>query len=83
MFRYTLHLPVETLNNPFLALVTIEIIESFMQMVGYQGVVDKVNAFYTKFLAQPWQTMFKIRATDDYKEYEMVFVNVAVPMNQP
>nr|GEY63109.1 hypothetical protein [Tanacetum cinerariifolium] len=28
--------------------------------VGYQGVVDKVSAFYTKFLAQPWQTMFKV-----------------------
>ncbi|GJT63823.1 hypothetical protein Tco_1015303 [Tanacetum coccineum] len=27
--------------------------------VGYQGVVDKVSAFYTKFLAQPWQTKFK------------------------
>nr|GEY68022.1 hypothetical protein [Tanacetum cinerariifolium] len=25
----------------------------------------------------------EIRATDDYKEYETVFVNVAVPMNQP
>ncbi|GJW50145.1 hypothetical protein Tco_0091496 [Tanacetum coccineum] len=25
----------------------------------------------------------EIRATDDYKEYEKVFVNVAVPMNQP
>nr|GEY90266.1 hypothetical protein [Tanacetum cinerariifolium] len=27
--------------------------------VGYQGVIDKVSAFYTKNLAQPWQTMFK------------------------
>ncbi|GKB40943.1 hypothetical protein Tco_0885885 [Tanacetum coccineum] len=117
--------------------------------VGYQGIVVKVSAFYTKFLAQPWQTMFKkkdviqyprftkliiadlmkkypsisprleedyhsikddislvsvyttgnvtvqgmlipyafltdeIRATDDYKEYETVFVGVVVPMNQP
>ncbi|GKE58779.1 hypothetical protein Tco_1497964, partial [Tanacetum coccineum] len=25
----------------------------------------------------------EIRATNDYKEYEMVFVRVAVPMNQP
>ncbi|GKB57150.1 hypothetical protein Tco_0913336 [Tanacetum coccineum] len=144
------------------------------RLVGYQGVVDKVSAFYMKFLAQPWQTMFKvfnhclttrtsghdqtkinilqlfhfvvnhinvdyatllwwdfsnyvfqkkdviqyprftkliiadlmkkfpsisprleedfhsikddipwICATDDYKEYEMVFIGVAVPMNQP
>nr|GEX16827.1 hypothetical protein [Tanacetum cinerariifolium]GEX16828.1 hypothetical protein [Tanacetum cinerariifolium]GEX16829.1 hypothetical protein [Tanacetum cinerariifolium]GEX16830.1 hypothetical protein [Tanacetum cinerariifolium] len=28
-------------NNPFVALVNIEIIESYMHMVGYQGVVDK------------------------------------------
>ncbi|GJV11177.1 hypothetical protein Tco_1352718 [Tanacetum coccineum] len=100
-----------------------------VDMVGYQGVVDKVSAFYTKNLAQPWQTMFKkfseilqrieedyhsikddiplvsvyttgdvrvrgmlildaflteeIRAIDDFKEYETVFMNVDVPMNQP
>ncbi|GJU08515.1 hypothetical protein Tco_1124945 [Tanacetum coccineum] len=147
-----------------------------VDMVGYQGVVDKVSAFYMKNLAQPWQTMFKvfnhclttrtfghdqtninilqmfhavinqtngdyatllwwdfmnnmkqkkeaiqieedshsinddiplvsvyttgdvcvqgmlipdeflteeIRSTDDFKEYEMVFMNVDVPMNQP
>ncbi|GJY96338.1 hypothetical protein Tco_0513248 [Tanacetum coccineum] len=28
--------------------------------VGYQGVVEKVSAFYMNFLAQPWQTMFKV-----------------------
>ncbi|GJT98902.1 retrovirus-related pol polyprotein from transposon TNT 1-94 [Tanacetum coccineum] len=59
MFRDTLHLLVETPDNPFVAPVNIEIIEYFMQSVGYQDVVDKVSAFYTKFLAQPWQTMFK------------------------
>ncbi|GJR47147.1 retrovirus-related pol polyprotein from transposon TNT 1-94 [Tanacetum coccineum] len=53
MFHDTLHLPVETPDNPFVAPVNIEIIESFMQSVGYQSVVDKVSAFYTKFLAQP------------------------------
>ncbi|GJY43065.1 hypothetical protein Tco_0431278 [Tanacetum coccineum] len=140
MFCDTLHLPVETLDNPFVTPVTIEIIESFMQRVSYQGVVDKVSAFYTKFLDQPWQTMFKvfnrrlttrtsghdqtkinilqlfhavvnrknvdyaallwnvtvrgmlisdaflteeIRVIDDYKEYETVFVNIVVLMNQP
>ncbi|GJR35600.1 hypothetical protein Tco_1211284 [Tanacetum coccineum] len=31
-----------------------------VDMVGYQGVVDKVSAFYTKYLAQPWQTIFKV-----------------------
>ncbi|GKC57604.1 hypothetical protein Tco_1085202 [Tanacetum coccineum] len=98
MFHDTLKLPVETPDNPFIAPVNIKVIESFMQTVGYQGVVDKVSTFYTKFLAQLWQTMFKvfnrmpipdafltdeIRATDYYKEYEMVFFRVEVPMNQP
>ncbi|GKB21253.1 hypothetical protein Tco_0855176 [Tanacetum coccineum] len=60
MFRDTLHLPVETPENPFVALAEIHIIEAFMNRVGYQGVVDKVSAFFTKNLAQPWQTMFKV-----------------------
>ncbi|GJS24226.1 hypothetical protein Tco_0452858 [Tanacetum coccineum] len=42
MFRDTLKLPVETPYNPFITLVTIKTIESFMQTVGYQGVVDKL-----------------------------------------
>ncbi|GJT89536.1 hypothetical protein Tco_1078381 [Tanacetum coccineum] len=28
--------------------------------VGYQGVVDKVSAFFMKNLAQSWETMFKV-----------------------
>ncbi|GJU63633.1 hypothetical protein Tco_1245468 [Tanacetum coccineum] len=60
MFRDTLKLPVETQDNLFIALVTIRTAELFMQTVGYQGVLDKVSAFFTKFLAQPWQTMFKV-----------------------
>ncbi|GJX83671.1 hypothetical protein Tco_0333152 [Tanacetum coccineum] len=60
MFRDTLHLPVETPENPFVAPANINTIETFMNRVGYQGVVDKVSAFYTKNLAQPWQTMFKV-----------------------
>ncbi|GKE40883.1 hypothetical protein Tco_1464288 [Tanacetum coccineum] len=154
MFRDTLHLPVETPENPFVAPANIHTIEVFMNRVGYQGVVDKVSAFYTKNLAQPWQTMFKvfnrclttrtsghdqtkinilqlfhvvlnqtqsiqyprfiklivvdlmkkfpniskrideyyhsikddiplIQETNDFKEYETVFMKVDVPMNQP
>nr|GEW49377.1 hypothetical protein [Tanacetum cinerariifolium] len=137
-FRVTLHLPVETPKNLFVAPVNIQTIEAFMNKVSYQGVVDKVSAFYMKNLAQPWQTMFKvfnrylttrtsghdqtkinilqlfhavinrtnvdyatllwiieeyhsikddipleIHATDDFKEYETVFVGVDVLMNQP
>ncbi|GJY62293.1 hypothetical protein Tco_0462950 [Tanacetum coccineum] len=60
MFRDTLHLPMETLENLFVAPANIITIETFMQIFGYQGVVDKVSAFYMKNLAQPWQTMFKV-----------------------
>ncbi|GKC21941.1 hypothetical protein Tco_1024091 [Tanacetum coccineum] len=66
MFRDVLYFPMETLENPFVAPVNIEIIEAFMNMVGYQGVIDK-----------------EIRATGDFKEYETVFMNVDVLMNQP
>ncbi|GKE36775.1 hypothetical protein Tco_1460180, partial [Tanacetum coccineum] len=62
MFRDTLHLPVETPATPFVAPANIHTIEAFMNRVGYQGVVDKVSAFFAKNLAQPWQTMFKFHA---------------------
>ncbi|GJW20172.1 hypothetical protein Tco_0030794 [Tanacetum coccineum] len=52
-------LPMKTPDNPFIAPSTIEYIQPFMKIVGSQGEVDKVNAFFTKCLAQPWQTMFK------------------------
>ncbi|GJW20224.1 hypothetical protein Tco_0030846 [Tanacetum coccineum] len=51
---------LETPKNPFVAPANIHTIEAFMNRVGYQGVVDKVSAFFTKNLAQPWQTMFKV-----------------------
>ncbi|GJX87511.1 hypothetical protein Tco_0339525, partial [Tanacetum coccineum] len=51
MFRVTLHLPVETPENPFVSPVNIQTIEAFMNRISYQGVVDKVSAFYTKNLA--------------------------------
>nr|GEW35874.1 copia protein [Tanacetum cinerariifolium] len=60
MFCDTLHLPVETPDNRIIAPVTVKNIKSFMQMISYQGVLDKVNAFFMKFPAQPWQTMFKV-----------------------
>ncbi|GJW50625.1 hypothetical protein Tco_0091976, partial [Tanacetum coccineum] len=60
ILRDTLKLPVDNPDNPFVPPVNIEIIESFMHTVGYQGVVDKVSGFYTNFLAQLWQTMFKV-----------------------
>ncbi|GKB36092.1 hypothetical protein Tco_0881034 [Tanacetum coccineum] len=49
-------------SSTFLALVLSlrNLVQAFMNKVGYQGGVDKVSAFYTKNLAQPWQTMFKV-----------------------
>nr|GEU89586.1 hypothetical protein [Tanacetum cinerariifolium] len=37
--------------------------------ISYQGVVDKVSAFYSKFLAQPWQTMFKKKDVIQYPRF--------------
>ncbi|GKD05501.1 hypothetical protein Tco_1180475, partial [Tanacetum coccineum] len=51
--------PVETPDTLFVAPANIHTIEAFMNIVGYQGVIDKVSAFFTKNLAQPWQTTFK------------------------
>nr|GEW68329.1 hypothetical protein [Tanacetum cinerariifolium] len=42
MFRDILHLLVETPENLFVAPVNIETIETFMNKVGYLGVVDKI-----------------------------------------
>ncbi|GJY72020.1 hypothetical protein Tco_0475723 [Tanacetum coccineum] len=42
---YILQLPVETPDNPFVAPINIETIKVSMNKVGYQGVVDKKEAF--------------------------------------
>nr|GEW94133.1 putative reverse transcriptase domain-containing protein [Tanacetum cinerariifolium] len=41
MFHDTLYFLVETLGNPFITPINIKVIETFIQKVGYQGVVDK------------------------------------------
>ncbi|GJZ48030.1 hypothetical protein Tco_0601862 [Tanacetum coccineum] len=46
-------LPVETPKQPFILPTSLEYIQPFLKIVGYQGLVDKVIAFYTKNLAQP------------------------------
>nr|GEV84532.1 retrovirus-related Pol polyprotein from transposon TNT 1-94 [Tanacetum cinerariifolium] len=74
MFRDTLHLLVETPDNPFIAPVNIKVIEFFMQKVGYQGVVDKISTFYTKFLAQPWHTMFKKKNVITYPRFTKLII---------
>nr|GEW09060.1 hypothetical protein [Tanacetum cinerariifolium] len=64
MFRATLKLPVETPDNPFVAPVTIEIIESFMNRVGYQVVVDNDYIQYPCFT--------KLIIDDLMKKYETI-----------
>ncbi|GJT30604.1 hypothetical protein Tco_0910879 [Tanacetum coccineum] len=69
MFRDTLHLPVETPDTPFVTPANIHTIKAFMNRVGYQGVVDKVSAFFTKNRAQPCQTMFKKKEAIQYPRF--------------
>ncbi|GJZ58475.1 hypothetical protein Tco_0613969 [Tanacetum coccineum] len=60
MLRATHKLPVETTEQPFIEPANLKFIQPFLKIVSYQHLVDKVSAFYTKNLAQPWQTMFKV-----------------------
>nr|GEV37792.1 hypothetical protein [Tanacetum cinerariifolium] len=60
MFCSTLKLQVETLKLPFIPPATLEDIQQFLKITGYQGLLDMVSAFYTKNLTQPWKTMFKV-----------------------
>nr|GEY20404.1 putative RNA-directed DNA polymerase [Tanacetum cinerariifolium] len=102
MFRDTLHLPVETPDNQFIAPVTIRNIKSFMQ-TKYPSIPQRLDEDYHSikddilFLSvySTRHVLFRgmqipdafltneICATDDYKEYETVFVRVEVLMNQP
>nr|GEU70869.1 copia protein [Tanacetum cinerariifolium] len=57
MFLDTLYLPMETPDNLFIALVNIKIIESFMQRVCYQGVVDKKFPFIPQSLDEDYYSI--------------------------
>ncbi|GJT98484.1 hypothetical protein Tco_1094002 [Tanacetum coccineum] len=119
MFRDILYLPVETPENPFVEPANINTIETFMNRVGYQGVVDELiiadlmkkfpnipkrleedyhsikddvplvsvyttgNVLVRGMLIPDALLTAEIRETDDFKEYETVFMKVAVLMNQP
>ncbi|GJS49576.1 hypothetical protein Tco_0599697 [Tanacetum coccineum] len=105
MFKDTLHLPVETPENPFVAPANIHTIEAFMNRVGYQGVVDKKFPNIPKRLGEDYHSIkddvllvsvytmgnvlvrgmlipdalltTEIRETDDFKEYDTVFMKTA------
>nr|GEU64626.1 hypothetical protein [Tanacetum cinerariifolium] len=99
MFRDTMYLPVETLQNPFVETANIQTIEAFMNRVGYQGVVDiKKEAIqyhhFIKLIIADLMMKFSNapkRLEEDYHsikddvtlEYEKVFMMVDVPMEQP
>nr|GEV20363.1 reverse transcriptase domain, reverse transcriptase zinc-binding domain protein [Tanacetum cinerariifolium] len=60
MFCSTLNVPMENPAHPFIAPTTLKFIQPFLKISSYQGLVDKVIAFYMKNLAQLWQTMLKV-----------------------
>nr|GEU69579.1 hypothetical protein [Tanacetum cinerariifolium] len=99
MFRDTLKLPVETPDNPFVTPITIKTIESLMQTVGYEGVVDKKKNViqYHQFikliivdLIEKYPSIPR-RHDEDYHsikddtllKYEPVLFEVDILMNQP
>ncbi|GJT51642.1 hypothetical protein Tco_0977799 [Tanacetum coccineum] len=108
IFRDTLHLPVETLENPFIAPVNIKTMFKVFnrclttQTSGHDQtkinilhlfhvVVNRVHVDYAALLWWDflnWMLISdafltnKIHATDDYAEYETVFVKVVVPTIQ-
>ncbi|GJW77358.1 retrovirus-related pol polyprotein from transposon TNT 1-94 [Tanacetum coccineum] len=53
-------LPVETHGHPFIKPANMKFIQRFFKIVGYERIFDKVSAFYTNNLAQPWQTIFTV-----------------------
>ncbi|GJR19316.1 hypothetical protein Tco_0967843 [Tanacetum coccineum] len=60
MFRDTLHLPVETPDNPFIAPVNIEIIESFMQRLAIKTMFKVFNHCLTTQTSGHDQTKINI-----------------------
>ncbi|GKD93888.1 hypothetical protein Tco_1373725 [Tanacetum coccineum] len=62
---------VKTPTHPFIAPTTLKFIQPFLEIVGYQAIVDKVSAFFTKNLAQPWQTI-KLIIADVMAKFESV-----------
>nr|GEY83975.1 hypothetical protein [Tanacetum cinerariifolium] len=73
MFRDTLHLPVETPDNLFIAPVNINVIESFMQKVGYQGVVDNVKEYQEndKIESKPDKNGKRVEARKSLKQLQL------------
>nr|GEV70761.1 hypothetical protein [Tanacetum cinerariifolium] len=79
MFHDTLHFPVETPDNPFIAPVNIKVIKSFMQTVGYQGVINKKFPSIPQILEDDYHSL----KDDILLKYEKVFFRIEVSMNQP
>ncbi|GJU19598.1 retrovirus-related pol polyprotein from transposon TNT 1-94 [Tanacetum coccineum] len=71
MFKDTLHSPVETPENPFVAPANIHTIEAFMKRVSYQGVVDKdfMNNVFQKKEAIQYPRFIKLIVADLMKKF--------------
>ncbi|GJQ90303.1 hypothetical protein Tco_0001442 [Tanacetum coccineum] len=80
MFRDTLHLPVETPGNPFIAPVNIKVVESFMQTVGYQCVVNKKFPSIPKRLDEDYHSIKDdIPLVSVYSTWNMLFRGMPIP----
>ncbi|GJW23525.1 retrovirus-related pol polyprotein from transposon TNT 1-94 [Tanacetum coccineum] len=79
MFRATFKLLVETPKQPFIPPADFDYIQPFFKILGYQGSLDKVSAFFTKNLVQLWQTMFMVFnrcLTSRFTDYDQTKINV-------
>ncbi|GJY55338.1 hypothetical protein Tco_0454453 [Tanacetum coccineum] len=89
IFRDTLHLPVETSKNPFVARANIYTIEAFMnrkkEAIQYPRfiklIIDDLMKKFPNIPKRLEEDYHSIK--DDVPLYETVFMKVAIPMNQP
>nr|GEZ73498.1 hypothetical protein [Tanacetum cinerariifolium] len=83
MFRDTLKLLVETPKQQLIPPANFVYIQPFLKILGYQGSLDKVNAFFTKNLAQPWRTMFKKKNVIQYPHFTKLIIASLIDMYEP
>ncbi|GKB53391.1 hypothetical protein Tco_0904144 [Tanacetum coccineum] len=72
MFRVILHLLVETPENPFVAPVNFQTIEAFMNRVGYQAVVDKVQRIENKAKTMTFDDVFAFIENNVFQKKEAI-----------
>ncbi|GJR37006.1 hypothetical protein Tco_1212690 [Tanacetum coccineum] len=75
MFLDTLKIPIKNPDNPFIAPIIVRTFKSFMQTVGYQGVVDKwdfLNCVFQKKDVIMYPRFTKLIIADLMKKYPSI-----------